>query len=349
MASAAVNSRPEILSIQYLRALAAFGVAVFHLGQIFGYELKFGAAGVDIFFVISGFIMWMVTRNRETGPAGFAARRLIRIVPLYWLVTLTLAAGAALKPNLFPLDHPTAPHVILSLLFIPHPLPDSPKWMPLVTQGWTLNYEMYFYFLVALSLMGWRKLQFYFLNAVLLACVAYGYLAHAGAGEIYSESRHVYTSPLLLEFLTGIYICRAWLKGRLLGRNPAYLAIALGIVALAADVAFHFSYARILRQGAPATLIVLGMVSLEYAKALPRWNWLKFLGDASYSIYLVHYLAWLAVSIVVARLGVALNSAVYLATLASALLAGSLTYAFVEKPVIRFLHRVLLRPAAGKS
>src|SRR3954466_10752345 len=95
-AAPAVPKAPgEVRSIQYLRGLAAFGVLAFHAADRAGYAFGTGAAGVDVFFVISGFIMWVTTCRKGPSPAAFMWKRIQRIVPLYWAVTLVTAAVAA--------------------------------------------------------------------------------------------------------------------------------------------------------------------------------------------------------------------------------------------------------------
>jgi exopolysaccharide production protein ExoZ len=329
--------RLEVVSIQYLRGVAAIGVVIFHIGQIFRLELKFGGSGVDIFFVISGFIMWMVTRRREAAPAQFIQKRLLRIVPLYWIATIFLALCASVRPNLFPLDHPIPSHVLLSLLFVPHLGPGGKPW-PLITQGWTLNYEMFFYIVFAATLFVSKKRQFLLINIALLGCVAFGYLVRPS-----STAGQVYTSPLLLEFLGGIYICRAWLAERVLTRRDAWIAVAVGLSGIVANGYLPAPLPSVLGFGIPAAAITLGAVSLEREGMVPKIRWLKLLGDASYSIYLTHYLAWLAVSIVLVKLEIGLNLPVYFLTVVIAIFAGVATYVCVERPAGAFLSNLLRR------
>ncbi len=323
-----VKSSPEVLSIQYLRAIGAIMVVVYHIGQIFGHDYLFGAAGVDIFFVISGFIMWMISRKKEATPSIFIKKRLLRIVPLYWLVTLTLVTGALLRPNLFPLDHPTVTHVYLSLLFIPH-IDPSGNVFPMITQGWTLNYEMFFYLIFSTSMVCSRKYQLYVLNTILLGCVIFGYFI-----TLNSPIGKAYTSPLLLEFLAGIYICQAWLNNKILSIKTAYVALALGISVIVASYLIFLTSPppRLIVAGIPAVLIVSGAVSLEKRKKFPKIGLLKLLGDASYSIYLTHFLSWLAISIILAKLNIGLNTTVYILTIFVCIIGGVITYVCIEKP-----------------
>src|ERR1700742_3051032 len=112
--------RSDFLSIQYLRGLAALGVLLFHASQRAGGAFGAGAAGGDVFFVISGFIMWTAAARRAAGPGDFLLRRAGRIAPLYWTMTLLIVGLDLLRPSLFPNMRLNPPHVILSLLFLPH-------------------------------------------------------------------------------------------------------------------------------------------------------------------------------------------------------------------------------------
>jgi exopolysaccharide production protein ExoZ len=133
--------RVKVVSIQYLRAVAALGVVAYHAGIEAGWAntwpLEGMSAGVDIFFVISGFIMWITTDRTGMKPIEFWRRRIERIVPLYWIVT-TLAVLVAIgstslggKTNLW--------HVVSSYLFLPSTNPDTGKLEPIVSPGWSLN------------------------------------------------------------------------------------------------------------------------------------------------------------------------------------------------------------------
>ena len=157
-----------IISIQILRALAALLVVFHHARyQIRDFEAFFyggiwqsGQAGVDIFFVISGFIMWVTTHDRRTTPLQFLTNRIVRIVPLYWLLTLTVAAACLIAPSLFRGVVLAPEHVVKSLFFIPDFYPGMPTHIwPLLLPGWTLNYEMIFYVVFAVALLLPRHLM----------------------------------------------------------------------------------------------------------------------------------------------------------------------------------------------
>jgi exopolysaccharide production protein ExoZ len=126
-------------SIQYLRAVAALAVVLYHAGGLrHGDTFAVGAAGVDIFFVISGFVMWSTSSAHPQSAREFFIRRLARVAPMYWLLTLLLVAGALLVPAAFPRLKLETFHTTLSLLFIParSPVNDQLLW-PVLVQGWT--------------------------------------------------------------------------------------------------------------------------------------------------------------------------------------------------------------------
>jgi exopolysaccharide production protein ExoZ len=326
-----------IASIQYLRGLAAATVVLHHICARYELPLRGGAAGVDVFFIISGFIMWLVARQAKPSAGSFVKDRLTRIVPLYWLVTLALAALAALRPNLFPLDHPSFSHVVKSLLFLPHRAPHSSQPFPLLMQGWTLNYEMFFYGLFALALAAPRSDRPWTLTAMLVACVGAG--AFVGEG---STALSTYTSPLLLEFLSGIWLASAWERR---GWIPAWLGWALLCAGLLAFVAVELAGAdttgplRIIYWGLPAFLLVSGAITVDRHGSLAHSSMLQVLGNASYSIYLTHALVITAVSVAAVKAAVLPGVLLYAVTLSTALCGGVICFAWIEKPLTRFVRQ----------
>src|SRR5580658_5421280 len=147
---------PVLLSIQALRALAATAVVAYHALQWGSGGFDVGRAGVDVFFVISGFIMWRVTSGRDVTPGAFLWRRVTRVAPLYWLTTLAVLAAALVWPGFLPEVRPGWRHLALSLAFIPHL---DPRGLPFPTlpPGWTLDYEALFYLTFAAALAGPRR------------------------------------------------------------------------------------------------------------------------------------------------------------------------------------------------
>ncbi len=328
-------ARGEVRSIQYLRGLAAFGVLVFHAAERAGGAFGVGAAGVDIFFVISGFIMWVVTCERPQSPARFLVRRAQRILPLYWLTTLAVAAAALAIPGAFPAMQPTLAHVLQSLLFIPHH--DSAGLIaPLIVPGWTLNYEMFFYLLFALALLASVPLRVGLVTIALVALVAVRPL-----GDVREPLWATYTDPILLEFAAGLWLGRAWTRASLPGPRAGWTMVGLGLAGFVATAlsGVDVSAWRLVLWGAPAFLIVAGAVTLESHGIAPRGRALHALGDASYSVYLVHGLAISAAVRGLAAMGVQSGPVLFAVALLAGLAGGFATYALVERPITRRLSR----------
>ena len=341
------GAKQEVRSIQFLRGVAAVGVLVFHGASRAGGSFGVGAAGVDIFFVISGFIMWVVTCRKPPTPGQFLARRAERIVPLYWLITLVTAATAILAPSALPAMRPTASHVAQSLFFVPHRDPTG-LIVPLIVPGWTLNYEIFFYLLFAATLMAPARWRAWLVSGVLAALVALRPL-----GDTANAAWATYTDPILLEFAAGLWLGWAWSAERLPGRGPAILLMGLGVAGLAATAisGVDVSGARVLLWGVPAIALVTGAVSFERHGAIPRWRGLEAIGDASYSIYLVHGLAISAV-VRLMRGSSAPPAVVFVAAVLGGVLGGMISYYGLERPLTRLLKGVLTTPrpvVAGRA
>jgi exopolysaccharide production protein ExoZ len=325
----------ELLSIQYMRAIAAIAVLSFHAAQRAGFDFGIGAAGVDVFFVISGFIMWVISARSPLRPMDFLARRAARIVPLYWLVTLVVAGTAIAAPALFPNLKPTLAHVAKSLLFYPHSDPAG-FIAPLIVPGWTLNYEVFFYVVFALSLLTTLRIRPLVLTALLGLLVLAGQVAHS-ANPVWAT----YSSPLLLEFLSGVWLGKAWTDHRLPRPIVGLICLALGLGAIVIVTLSErdIEAVRIFAWGLPALLIVAGAVSIHRAGLVRDWPVLKFLGDASYSIYLVHGLALSLAARILAIIGIDGAPILFIAGIVGGLGIGSGCYLFVERPMLRFFHR----------
>ncbi|MET0294755.1 MAG: acyltransferase [Phenylobacterium sp.] len=345
MAAAADATAPvlgEIRTIQYLRGLAAFGVLAFHAAERAGYTFDIGAAGVDVFFVISGFIMWTVSASRPTTPGAFLTRRIKRIAPLYWAVTLTVSAVAVLIPGSFPRVEVTVAALLKSLFFVPYRDPQG-LIAPLIIPGWTLNYEMAFYLLFALALLTGARLRPWLVTGALAGLVLLGL-----AVRPQSAVGIAYTDPVLLEFAAGVWLGKLWSDGRLGSARAGWTLALAGFAAFAAAGFFAAptGLVRVAAWGAPALMLVAGAVTLERARSIPDLMPLRALGDASYSVYLVHALA---ISIAVrglALVGVVEGPVLFCASLATGLIVGVAAYALVEKPAMALL-RGARRPAAS--
>ena len=327
-----VEKTATLWSIQYLRAIAAFGVVVFHSLDGTGHDFPFGAAGVDLFFAISGFLMWTTTATPGAEVRRFVVSRVRRIVPLYWIATLLTLALSTLAPKFFYQATWEPVHVVKSLLFVPQ-IGVAGGIFPVLYQGWTLQYEMFFYALFALCLCFAPGVRLWLLTAIIGALSLTGMFLLDSPGPLLAT----YTDPICLEFLAGALVarlCAAW-------RMPTGPALALLVVAATAfwlsnSFAAELDIYGSLANAVSAAGIVGALVWIEQAGRLPRLGWLKFGGEASYAIYLFQLIGFFFAD----RLGhtwpLATRVPLYAA---SAVAAGLAFYAWVEKPLQRLLGR----------
>ena len=366
MGSGTKRTGVSIVSIQYLRAVAALLVVFYHaIYQIKEYQglfeggfWRFGAAGVDIFFVISGFIMWVTTAGRSSAPLAFMRNRIVRIVPMYWIVTLGLFALSSAMPNAIMIVDTTPGHLARSLLFIPHPDPAQPERLwPLLLTGWTLNYEMFFYGIFACALLLPRRLMLPAVFAVFLGLTLAGF-----GGLVSGPALSFWTESIVMEFVAGMLVGRLYLDGRLSFSTPISVALVVaGGVLLVVATPWAAPQTRLLAWGLPALMIVIGALSLERAslegrRPLHGKGVLELLGDASYSIYLTHIVTLGALRTFWNMLGLTkpgLSAAVTFIGVATLVCTavGVAAYAGLEVPVTRAAKRLRLgarrAPALG--
>jgi len=341
--------------VQALRFLAALLVVIGHCQHeaVEALGAQAGAArflafdwglGVDIFFVISGFIMWHLMQDGFGKPGEaqrFLRRRVLRIVPIYWLGTtaIALVTLAAFSPG------ESIPFALASYLFIPWPHPDGRGLFPVLTLGWTLNYEMMFYCVFALALTLPRRLGLTLLLSVFAALFVAARLAPPQAFML-----KFWGDPIIFEFLFGIGLAALHRHRATL---PGWVAL---IVAGAGFLLATWSYqtgayhelARAITGGIPALLIVGAVVCGPRLSVSSRPARLAVLGgDASYALYLAHPFALKAVAAVSAKLGLWTLAPVapILAMLAAAVIVSVLIYRFVERPILSALQRHFARPA----
>lgn len=339
----------KLNSVQYLRAVAVLLVVLFHCvirvdDSISAGVVTFaktGAAGVDLFFVISGFIMWIISAQRPTAPGTFILRRITRIVPSYWAFTLAWAAAAVI--GLFPWVVVTPAHLIQSLFFIPHPNPQFSEAFPLLIPGWTLNYEMFFYVIFALCLFLPARWRLAGLCAVLGALVLTG-LLRSPSGPV----AMTYTSPLLLEFVAGAVIAFLYLRGWRIHGTVAVAVLVAGIALLLASSTLYADpeQTRVLAWGLPAMLIFVGVIGIPRFAGVNRP--LLAIGDASYSIYLAHLFPITLLDIVYNRLPALQGSLLgallfFVIAVPASVMLGYLAYRLIELPTERRA-RALLTP-----
>jgi exopolysaccharide production protein ExoZ len=319
----------KLWSIQYLRFVAAFGVIVCHACGATPHPFAFGAVGVDLFFVISGFVMWHGAAVKPQTPARFWSRRIRRIVPLYW----TSIAAVVVLVHVFgvlPLggSDEVGP-VVKSLLFIPY-YNSNGSMGPVVSPGWTLNFEMFFYGVFGVALFLPAKYRFWFLSAFFLGLWWCG--QHYASDSVVISN---YLKPICLEFWFGVAAAAATLRFRAPGWTGAG-PMLLGVVLMWAPGHYADADAAArLTIAAGCAALVLGVVGLEAAGKLPRIGWLNYGGEASYALYLAQIFGFEAVRPLIAGWP---GPAKALAFAAAALAAGFAAHRFVERPLSGLLN-----------
>ncbi|GJE16756.1 acyltransferase family protein [Methylobacterium marchantiae] len=320
---------PHYRSIQALRFVAALLVVAFHLAD--GHFIV-GAAGVDVFFIISGFIMGTIGVREP--PAAFLAKRLIRVVPLYWAVTLLMSvvslAGVFTQFTVDPR------RLVLSLLFIPYYEPGGGLW-PLVVVGWTLNVEMLFYAVFTVGLVLGAPIRFAFVALALLAL----------AGAVLEPESAIlvqWTTPLLLEFAAGLALA-TFVRPAGLGKGAAMVGLGLAGFAGFTALGLGDQNLRLLTWGMPAFLIVAGALAIERAGRWPSGlRLIEIGGNASYSLYLLH---GLVISAAAKTIGTSVPAKVAAGAIAVAVSLAS--YRLFEKPMGAFLGRSVKALSARKE
>lgn len=290
------RAKSEVVGVQYLRAVAAILVVLHHardqfpaLSQIIPTHALQG--GVDIFFVISGFIMVHTTTRPGYTRWEFWERRLTRIVPLYWTATVFTAFLLIFFPSL-PRDSKfTIPSFVMSLLFLPHHNPGKVGSLsPMLSLGWTLNYEMFFYLIFGL-LIFLRPVTRTATIAVLFAtlvCLVAIFQPTLPALKFWGDA-------IVLEFVFGCAVACLEIYG-FASRVPILAAaLLLGASAIcflvfgSGDLNGAW---RVRNLGLASAGIVLAVVCMDrqgaFARSGPVSRVMKELGDASYSIYLAH-------------------------------------------------------------
>jgi exopolysaccharide production protein ExoZ len=337
------GDRGVVVSIQYLRGLAAMAVGLSHIAGHPGLTFEIGAAGVDVFFVISGFIMWTVTSRRPTKPGSFMIDRLTRIAPPYMLLTITVYLIASYIPGAFPNMRTNLSHMILSALFIPH-IDLFGKAFPQIVPGWTLTYELFFYLLFAGGLLAPVRQRAWICTAVISLLVVVGLLTHSAY-----EAVKTYTNPLLMEFAAGLWLGVAWNAKRLPSARWGGLALLVGLTAFVAWELLSGvqpQSSRAFVWGVPAFLIVAGLVTVELRLGLVRFPLLLLLGNASYSIYLVNVFVVAATWRVLAHISV---SGYFVAAIIVSAAGGVVFWRIVERPITQLARHWFHRPAIMKS
>lgn len=330
----------KLNNLQLLRGISAILVCCFHFKDALNFDENFwgdtlfskGSIGVPIFFVISGYIMVFSTKNIDHSQhfrniVSFYKKRIIRILPLYYLLTLFwIILGGSL---FYYFQKENAGRLLYSLLFLP-----QKKNFPVLYLGWSLNYEMFFYFIFALSLL-FKNYRYFFI-------ILFFTLSIIG-GKIYSPD-HIF-----LQMITGIlniYFVIGVLLGLFLHKIPKNknFLIAISTFSILLFAMYFFDFIPISGEFLtliPVTLFVVTFLIFDLFLKVKANSFLKMLGDISYSIYLSHPF----IEILFRRFHTdspSLLILLFIIKLALVILISKILYEFIEKRLTGFLKRKIL-------
>jgi peptidoglycan/LPS O-acetylase OafA/YrhL len=342
-----------LMSIQAARGIATFIVIVAHVQLYVAGKMNlpdlmpfYGVVGaaVDSFFVVSGFIMVYASERLFGQPGGmriFFLRRLARILPMYWITTTfvviyLLATYGSLEAGGAPLSY-----VIASYFFVPITRPDG--WgTPVHGVAWTLNYEVFFYTVFGCFIFLSRRRIVFVVSTIFIALA----LASLAFGP-FPNPWGFWSHPLILEFALGMGLALAYRDGVRIGATAYWglLAVATAVLLWSAWRGDFFppsANERLFIWGFPTFLIIAALV-LSRTPALtgPFWRFCGFIGDTSYSIYLIHPLTITLPRLFLART-IALADAPWLYVALMMVLAfvpGILAYVYLEKPMLDYFQR----------
>ena len=347
-----MQTEKRIQNIQSLRGGAALSVLFFHImlmekkwgtgPRILPDLLNIGASGVDLFFVISGFVMVIATRGKFQTKGSipfFLYNRFTRIYPLYWFYSGILLCVFIFRPELVNPSMGNRVNLLESFLLLPQSI------LPLLMVGWPLVHEMYFYLVFSLLLMTPEKYlaKFLMLWGALIIIVDATCSHHHLLGE--NAYFIILFSPLTLEFILGCLVAIVLSKG--FSRFDLLTFMSSLILLSATCVLYYYNTAlmiydqwnRIFLFGIPYALLVYGAAAIEKNRRKTILDFLKDIGNQSYSLYLSHTIVlngigWLWASLLRPQPG-------YHFLLITVMLVSSIgnmyiSYQVLEKPIVIF-------------
>lgn len=293
-------------SIHYTRGFAALLIVMFHfsfmyIGKVEPYNMVFlnGGFGVDLFFLISGFIITYVTAKKGN-VAGFFLKRFFRIYPLF-LFILVISSIFLVRYNVHPIWT-----MIKSGMFI---LQDYNRPAPafdynFIGPAWTLSYEIWFYFVFGMAMMINHKHRVLIASTILIAQVFLlqltftgsvslnsSYVAALGDSSYVDHALKFFSTTLHLEFLLGMWLCEAFIRGWMKVRNAISCPMIMLLLALSG-----WLYFSDIVEGYGLTEFYLIALPLFFAIIMYESNFkisesrvLQFFGNISFSIYITHF------------------------------------------------------------
>lgn len=355
----------RLYALQGLRGVAALLVVLFHSAEIWrdlsgsvGFHGVWdrGWSGVDLFFVISGFVMVWVAGDRVAGPrtaTRFLWDRATRVYPLWWVFCALMALYFMLtygQPAL-PANHSTDQSwgvFLRSMLLWPQ------GELPVLSVGWTLIYEMAFYALFGLLLLvpaKWRPVGLALWGAFLL----YRWTVSPAESGLPSSWSMTIADQLCLEFLLGAGVAYA-VKARGVSERIAVGLILIGVGLFLASMTMGSAVDgaaidrnRVIAFGVPSGLVLWGLVGWELSGERRIAGWVRRIGDASYTLYLSHFIVLLVLKRLFAQVGVfevpsGLSMVGFMVVgTGISVIAALVLYRVIEQPLLRMTRRPLAK------
>lgn len=334
-----------VYSIQYLRGLAALMVLVRHVafkGEQYAsnpmpwYNIG-GIAGVELFFIISGFIMCFTTAEKagkKRSVGRFLLNRFTRILPLYWILTLLGLVVFLLFPNKVNIGGGET-KILDSFLLIPS------TGVYIIKNGWTLTYEFFFYFIFSIGLFFPTRLGHLITSMILIALVCLNFLGHTKDVFLLFVS-----STILLDFILGIVLFELFNRFKKVPKILSVIMILTGLIILGLlNQRINFGL-PFLSVGISCFILCAGVVFLEEPIKNHEVPFFTLIGDASYSLYLFHPFVLAGGAFFLSRLGLSQGLWVwpFLLSLAGISLAGGiLCYLYLEKPITKVIRSFIAK------
>jgi exopolysaccharide production protein ExoZ len=340
--------KQDFYLIQALRFLAAFMVVCCHATLYTKERLlssvesfKFGANGVPLFFVISGFVIVLSSRKLikdKDGWRKYAIKRIIRIVPLYWLITtykfaiMILPAGLVVQSNI---DFAS---ILKSYFFIPTLNIDG-KIMPTLGVGWTLNFEMFFYLLFTIALF--LRLNTIVFSGIIMIILTVLSFFKTPAWPIWLN---FYADPIVINFLFGMISAVLIIPNFKVPKSLAITLILIGLIFLFSPLRDHLKFLHLnftFANAFASFAIVYFCAQIEKHSLVHIPKIILFFGAASYSLYLIHPVIAPLSPVVLKKIGLIIPFLSVSFCIILALIAAAIAYLYYEKPVTKFLNKKL--------
>lgn len=337
------KSSTNLQSIQIMRGIASLLVLLEHIsikggqygnGALNGFSV--GGAGVDLFFIISGYIMCVSTYDQPLNFAQFIVRRIKRIMPLYWLVTTVALIVFLYKPTLINSSGGETGIFVSYTLF-----PNGKKFLN--ANGWTLSYEFFFYFIFGCFIHKGTYKAIKASSLILMLLTIIGLCYHFNEPLLFFS-----TDSLLMEFVFGMG-CFYLFNKKSIGLNHKY-GIGLfitGVLLFALQIsigATNYQKWQGLLWGITILLIFIGLLSLEGLMRRSSFlikTLLLEIGNSSYSLYLIHPFTLSGTAICLKHFGMASNPYLFsIILLTISVVTGHLVYLYVERPLIAFVKKI---------